>query len=133
MGVMGNYTMLSLGSILSIFQILSMFGIANELNMMVWMWTGMIAMVVSMAGGAMSFWAYDTLHSSSEANKETLMGKIEDDWTMHSIMSTANGMTLYQAVKGWKLGQMYMMCDGDLKKCAEDKKMKKMQDGDMSE
>merc|ERR1712223_3617 len=56
----GMWGLMAAGSVLSITQLLSMFGVAVETNVMLWemihMW---VAPILSMTVGALAFWAYD--------------------------------------------------------------------------
>lgn len=55
-----DYSMLALGGIAFITQLLSMFGIANEINLLVWMWgLGFVGMLVEAVAGLMMFYGYD--------------------------------------------------------------------------
>ena len=81
-----DYSFLVLGGIAFITQLLSMFGIANEINLLVWMWgLGFVGMLVEAVAGFMMFYAYDsayTLSTSDDADAgygANIMGAIQMD------------------------------------------------------
>jgi len=92
-----DYSFLVLGGVAFITQLLSMFGIANEINLLVWMWgMGFVGMLVEAVAGFMLFYSYDeayklTLSDDAEDNSygTGIMGALQMDalvWAVDSIM-----------------------------------------------
>merc|ERR1712051_560963 len=59
----GGYATMAIGSVMTVTQLLSMFGIAADVNLMVWMYGGMAGSIVSMIAHGMLFRAYDRSYS----------------------------------------------------------------------
>lgn len=57
--VIGQWVGLVFGGVMTIMQILAFFGIANEINLMIWMYSGLGMMVIDAVLGGMTWWAYD--------------------------------------------------------------------------
>ena len=67
-------------------QLLSMLGIAAEINVMVWMYGGMIDMVVGLVTSLVAMYAYDAYWTvsqdsgdSNQANAAIALAALEDD------------------------------------------------------
>ena len=61
-----NYFTIGWMGIATITQLLSMLGIAAEINLMVWMYGGIVNMVVSFISGLVAMYAYDAYWSVAE-------------------------------------------------------------------
>merc|ERR1711983_768050 len=65
--MISQYGLLAAGSVLTITQLLSMFGIAVETNVMLWHMTMMwVAPILSGVVGMMAWWGYDQAHLNCE-------------------------------------------------------------------
>merc|ERR1712241_528058 len=79
----GQYGMLSVGAILTITQLLSMFGIAAEVNVMLWGYaTMLVGPLLGAAISGIAMWGYDQAYrlcnadSSTNADACTMMGEM---------------------------------------------------------
>ena len=109
-----------ISTVLTVFQLLSMFGIANELNMMVWGIGGMVLTATMAVAGAMQWWAYDNAYRVQEgsltavvgnaATGVNLMGLIEDDMLEFGAIELLAGFELYTQAENWVAYQMMQMC-----------------------
>ena len=61
-----NYFTIGWMGIATITQLLSMLGIAAEINLMVWMYGGVVNMVVSFISGLVAIYAYDAYWQVAE-------------------------------------------------------------------
>ena len=111
------FTMVFMG-IASITQLLSMLGIAAEINLMVWMYGGMVDMVVSLIWGLVAMYAVDAYWSDSEntgsstqANSGNAKGYLEDDMMNMVALETGAAVGLYIHHKGWMMGQWNALSD----------------------
>ena len=111
------FTMVFMG-IASITQLLSMLGIAAEINLMVWMYGGMVDMVVSLIWGLVAMYAVDAYWSDSEntgsstqANSGTALGMLEEDMTNMVALETGAAVGLYIHHKAWMMGQWNALSD----------------------
>ena len=66
LNMLWNYFTIGWMGIATITQLLSMLGIAAEINLMVWMYGGIVNMVVSFISGLVAMYAYDAYWSVSE-------------------------------------------------------------------
>jgi len=67
--MLSDYSFLVLGGIAFITQLLSMFGIANEINLLVWMWgLGFVGMLVEVVAGIMMAYGYDSAYTLSTSD-----------------------------------------------------------------
>ena len=66
LNMLWNYFTIGWMGIATITQLLSMLGIAAEINLMVWMYGGVVNMVVSFISGLVAMYAYDAYWSVSE-------------------------------------------------------------------
>merc|ERR1719446_582615 len=98
--LIGDYATLAIMGVATITQLLSMFGIAASVNMMVWMWGVMVGGgIVSMVVGAMWMWAYraamSDLSSDSTTNAATT---ISADGTAAALMASSIEMDMVKAM-----------------------------------
>ena len=105
-----NYSLLSIGSILSITQLLSMFGVAVETNLMLWDYaTNIVAPILGAVVSGLVFWAYDSAYQScsvdSVANACTVQAAIELEMTQCAVMELAFGAALMESAEGWMMAQ----------------------------
>ena len=131
------FTMVFMG-IASITQLLSMLGIAAEINLMVWMYGGMVDMVVSLIWGLVAMYAVDAYWSDSEntgsstqATSSTALGMLEDDMTNMVALETGAAVGLYIHHKGWMMGQWNALSDEAKEMIWEDAEEKEDDEMDM--
>ena len=79
------YGALGVSSILTLTQLLSMFGVAVDVNVMAWSWSMMLVMpLIGMAAGALKFYAYETFYSDEDVgtsnSSKIMMDVIEWEW-----------------------------------------------------
>ena len=104
--------MLGVGAILTITQLLSMFGIAAEVNVMLW---GYATMLVGPLMGAvvsgLAMWGYDQAYqlcdadSSTNADACTMQDTIEGDMLWHAVAELSMGAALWESYEGWMMAQ----------------------------
>lgn len=105
--------MLAAGSVLTITQLLSMFGVAVETNVMLWevihMW---VAPILFGSVGIMAFLGYDKAYANCQdgafANQSDacdLQDAIESEMLHHSVMELSFGATMMEAYEGWMHAQ----------------------------
>jgi len=105
--------MLSVGAVLSITQLLSMFGVAVETNVMLWNITMMyLAPVLSGVVGLLAWWGYDQAYTNcaddgyaNQADACSVQESIEWEMLAHSVMELEFGMTLWESYEGWMMAQ----------------------------
>jgi len=131
-----DYSFLVLGGVAFITQLLSMFGIANEINLLVWMWgMGFVGMLVEAVAGFMLFYSYDeayklTLSDDAEDNSygTGIMGALQMDalvWAVDSIMIE---LGIMMQMDSWYKYQMHAANGGE--EWMEDGKMDGKMDGE---
>jgi len=104
--------MLSVGAILTITQLLSMFGIAAEVNVMLWGYaTMLVGPLLGAAISGIAMWGYDQAYqlcnadSSTNADACTMMGEIEGDMLWHAVSELSMGAALMESYEGWMMAQ----------------------------
>lgn len=104
--------------IASITQLLSMLGIAAEINLMVWMYGGMVDMVVSLIWGLVYMYAVDAYWTDSEdtasstaATSGNALEALESDMVNMVALETGAAVGLYIHHKGWMMGQWNALSD----------------------
>merc|ERR1711990_944193 len=128
----GMYGALSIGAILTITQLLSMFGIAAEVNVMLW---GYVTMLVGpLLGAAVSgiaMWGYDQAYqlcdtdSSVNADACDIMEEIEGDMLWMAVEELAMGAALMESYEGWMMAQFMALPEESQKAWMEDHMMMK--------
>ena len=117
----GGYAGLAFWSVASITQILSIFGIAADINMMVWMYGGMVGGLVGLVAHFIAMYAYDQLWVVSEdaastagqiAAAETLMHEMELCAIRMGAGEVLMGLELYDQGMNWMAAQMMAMEEG---------------------
>lgn len=131
------FTMVFMG-IASITQLLSMLGIAAEINLMVWMYGGVVDMVVSLIWGLVAMYAVDAYWvdsedtaSSTQANSASALGMLESDMTNMVALETGAAVGLYIHHKGWMMGQWNALSDEAKEMIWEDAEEKEDDEMDM--
>ena len=103
--------------IASITQLLSMLGIAAEINLMVWMYGGMVDMVVSLIWGLAYMYAVEAYWSDSDSTSATAATSgnakeyLKEDMMNMVALETGAGVGLYIHHKGWMMGQWNALSD----------------------
>lgn len=99
-------------------QLLSMLGIAAEINLMVWMYGGMISSITSLIFALVSMYAIDAYYvdsedtaSSTQANSASALASLEADLTNMVALETGAAVGLYIHHKGWMMGQWNALSD----------------------
>ena len=122
-----RYTSLVGHSILTITQILSMAGIAADVNIMAWMYLSMVGSVVSLLVSIVRMYVYDQAYTASTATPNVtkdytlddgevieaesqyasglVLDGIEADIMSETIMGTAAMLSLYKENKNWMMAQ----------------------------
>ena len=107
-----NYFTIAYMGIASLTQLLSMLGIAAEINVMVWMYGSMVDGVIALVTSLVAMYAYDAYWtvsqdstSSNQANAATALAALEDDLLHVSASSTAAGVGLYIEHEAWMMAQ----------------------------
>merc|ERR1712154_443841 len=71
MGMLHHYSHLAIMSVLTVTQILSMFGILGEINMMAWMYAEMLEMVIGLVLKLGWMYTYDMAYSINSDSTES--------------------------------------------------------------
>ena len=121
-----RYTSLVGHSILTITQILSMAGIAADVNIMAWMYLSMVGSVVALLVSIVRMYVYDQAYTASTATivmsdytlddgtvtsassqfaSALVLEGIEADIMSETIMGTAAMLSLYKENKNWMMAQ----------------------------
>ena len=134
-GELARYTMLTFSSVTSITQILSMAGVAADVNMMVWMYGGMAASVLGLVAHGLLMYSYDianTALTSSTPSEVTaaqaVIDALELDFIAGAAHETLVGIELYEQGANWMAAQMMMMGKDKKEEMMEEMKD---EDGDM--
>jgi len=108
----GQYGMLSVGAILTITQLLSMFGIAAEVNVMLWGYaTMLVGPLLGAAISGIAMWGYDQAYQLCDADSSTnadacaIMGEIEGDMLWQAVGELSMGAALMESYEGWMQAQ----------------------------
>ena len=93
-------------------QLLSMLGIAAEINVMVWLYGGLADMVLGLVSGLIAMYAYDAYWQVSEdstsaqqANAATALAVLERDMLAGTAYETAASVLLYSHHDAWLTAQ----------------------------
>jgi len=97
-----GYFSLSVWGILFIFQLLSVFGVLSWINMMLWSWSGLLALVVFTVTNIFRFMAYDGAYTEDD---QALMDAIMEDSVYAGIADVAFGLTLLAEYSNWMYAQ----------------------------
>jgi len=108
-----SYGMLAAGSVLSLTQLLSMFGIAVETNVMLWEITHMwVAPILFGITGLVLWYAYDVAYTNcqdgafaNQADACSLQDAIESEMLEDAVMELSFGATMMEAYEGWMHAQ----------------------------
>merc|ERR1712024_194850 len=124
-------------TILFITQLLSVFGVMGDINIMAWMYLIPVWMLTNMVSHAIAFVGYDAAYSwyaedtTNNAMGGALMTTIGNEIYMMVAKETAMMMNFVFAHKAWMMGQFMMMDEETQEKWMEKKgKGKKHDDHD---
>lgn len=108
--LVGSYAGLTLGSVAFITQVLSIFGIAAEINIMVWMYgVSLGGLIIGMITGALRLWAYEQAWSSAEDGTNgasSIAYNIRQEMVEVSAMSSSSTLALWTEAANWWAAQM---------------------------
>ena len=106
------YGGLALSGILTLTQLLSMFGVAVDINVMAWHYSTMLLMpIIAMAAGALKFWAYEQFYAdvadttADAASSAVRMASIESDYLNMTVMELGASATLAMNWESWMWAQ----------------------------
>ena len=103
------YGRLSIGVVLTITQLLSMFGLFADVNVMVWGYYGWLAEpLLQGVMTAISLWAYDQAYQQcNDSNNDgcEIMETIETDLIKHAIAELAIGGAIHENHENWMAAQ----------------------------
>lgn len=124
----GGYAGLAFWSVASLTQILSIFGVAADINMMVWMYGGAIGGVVGLVAHFIAMYAYDKLYvvSSTSATQaevdaaDALMHEMELAAIAMGSGEVLMGLELYDQGMNWMAAQMMAMGEGKKEKVMDE-------------
>lgn len=106
-----NFFTIGFMGIATITQLLSMLGLFAEINVMVWMYGGMLDMVISLVTSLVAMYAYDAYWSESQASTSnsadaaTALSNLESDMLAMTAYSTAAGVNLWMHSEAWMMAQ----------------------------
>ena len=110
-----DYSCFAISSVLFVTQLLSMLGIAGEINIMAWMYGHAIEMIIGMIVQLVRLYAYDAAWSYSKDTSNTAANiakavatqeGIEFDGQVDMIMGTAMNLALAMEHKNWMHAQV---------------------------
>ena len=114
--------------IATVTQLLSMLGIAAEINVMVWMYGGLVNSVVGLISGLVAMYAYDAYWTVSEdstsaqqSNAATALAGLEQDMLYGMAHETAAGVALYMHADAWMMAQFMALPEETQKKWLAEK------------
>ena len=114
--LIGQYGMLSVGAILTITQLLSMFGIAAEINVMLWGYATMfVGPILGAVVSGIAMWGYDQAYQLCEADSSAyadacnVMPVIEGDMLWQAVGELSMGAALYESYEGWMEAQFMVL------------------------
>lgn len=123
-----GYAGLAFWSVASLTQILSIFNVAADINMMVWMYGGMVGGLVGLCAHFIAMYAYDQLYAVSvDASKsagevtaaENLMHEMELAAISMGAGEVLMGLELYDQGMNWMAAQMMAMGEGKKEEAME--------------
>jgi len=124
--------------VLMLTQLLSMFGVAGDINIMAWMYLIPVWMIANMVAHAIAFVGYDAAYSwyaedtTNNAMGASLMGTVGEEIYTMLAKETATMMGLVFMHKAWLHGQV-MMLPEEKQEMFMEKKGKKGDDHDDDE
>lgn len=113
-----HYSHFGIMSILTVTQILSMVGVAGEINIMAWMYMEMVEAVIALVLHIGNMYVYELAYSYTQDSSNTsanitkaenVMAGIEDEMTESTIMETASHFALHVEHENWLYGQVKML------------------------
>ena len=108
-----NYFTIAWMGVATITQLLSMFGIGAEINVMVWLYGGILNMYISFVTGLFAMYAYELYWQLAEASTGSYgamdatiaFSSLELDMLARTAKETAAGFTLYMNHEAWMTAQ----------------------------
>ena len=118
-----QYFYLGMGSLAAATQLLSIFGVATGLNMLVWMiGLGAIGGIVTGVAGAMASYGYDqayqvsvddTATTAEVTAAENLLFNFKFEWLITSVEAIGIQLELSRVARHWYMAQMMNMGDDE--------------------
>ena len=102
---------MSIGEILTVTQILSMFGIATDINVFLWMLSTMLFIpLISVSYYGLMFWSYDRAYVSIEnglnaSDAATLQSTVLMELAKMSVLLSAYALIFYMYTQEWMMAQ----------------------------
>merc|ERR1712037_792582 len=122
----GMYGTLSIGAILTITQLLSMFGIAAEVNVMLWGYATMfVGPLLGATVSGIAMWGYDQAYQLCDSDETTYanacdrMSEIEGDMLWMAVEELAMGAALMESYEGWMMAQFMALPEESQKEWME--------------
>lgn len=112
MNLIHNWTGIALWSILGITNLLATFGIAGEINMMLWNISALIFAVVMVLSKVIGTLGYDTAYAETVPNTG-LMQAIQSDLYKMIAQDSMNTFTLYENFEDWRAFHKQMAKDAE--------------------
>ena len=118
LGELNHYSHLGVMSILTITQLLSMFGILGEINIMAWMYAELLEIIVGLVLKLGWMYTYEMAYQITEAedstaseiaNASAVMSGVQSDMTKKTIEGTAAHFALHVEHHNWMYGQVKML------------------------
>lgn len=140
-GELHHYSHFGIMGLLTVTQILSMFGIAGEVNIMAWMYMEMLEMVLGLVIKLMRMYVYESAYSTaktgstaSAANQTkaaSVQSAVMGEMTETLIEHTASHLTLHVEHENWMHGQVMMLPEEAQEKYMEHSDSEDEHDGEM--
>jgi len=115
LGMLHHYSHLGIMSILTVTQILSMFGILGEINMMAWMYAEMLEMVIGLVLKLGWMYTYEMAYqisvdddssSADQTSAAGVMSGVQADMTKSTVYGTAAHFALHTEHENWMYAQV---------------------------
>jgi len=135
LGEFHHYSHAAVMTVLTITQILSMAGVAPEINIMAWMYVEGFEMVFGLIMAIANMYHYEKAYSASMSATgatatagATMMAYVEEDAFDSMVESTASHLTLHFEHDNWMAAQILAMPEDMQKDYMHEKKEKKSDD-----
>jgi len=105
--LIAKYTNVAVFGVAALTQILAGFGIASDINMLVWWWgVGVVVGLANFVGGLFKFIAYESAYSNREetvrgATNLASMALIRTSMVEDTVLETSVGLGLYSQMENW--------------------------------
>merc|ERR1739846_257825 len=115
LGQLNHYSHLGIMSILTVTQLLSMFGILGEINIMAWMYAEMLEMVIGLVLKLGWMYTYEMAYQITQDDDDTaanqtkaasVMSGVQADMTKSTVYGTAAHFALHTEHENWMYAQV---------------------------